>query len=117
VSFFIERLTSLLPPFKKTSQDCLRCEIKEIEASQQLLPKLPGGNTCTQKMLNCLILLITKGAALRMRKTTPCEPVCFPAAIVCNQPEKEFALPWSPSTPNQLAWFKMNCPMEESLIS
>jgi len=83
------------------------------EAAQQLLLELPGVNTCTQKMLNRLIFLVREGATLRMRKATTLR-----MSSDCVQPTREkIALAGSPSTPNQLAWFKMNCSIEESLIS
>jgi hypothetical protein len=68
-------------------------------------------------MVDRLLLLVTKRAAVRMREAASREPVCSPAAIMRDQPEKEFALPGGPRLPNQLARFKEGCSIEESLIS
>jgi hypothetical protein len=67
------------------------CQVREDEPAQQLLPKLLGENAGTQQMVDRL-LLVAKRAAVRVREAAPREPVRSPAAIMCNQPEKEFVL-------------------------
>jgi len=61
------------------------------------LPKLPGENTATQQIVDRL-LLIAKRAAVRMRKAAVRELVRSPAAVMRDQPEKEFAVPGGPKT-------------------
>jgi hypothetical protein len=52
--------------------------------------------------MNGFLLLVTKRATGRVRKTPSSQPISSPISIVHHKPKKELALSWCPRYPNAL---------------
>jgi len=79
-------------------------------------PKLSCEHTSNKKMLDALILLITKRTLFGMGEATPSQSIRCPTMIVSNQPYKEAAFWGRPSFPNALIQRKTNGFFKEYII-
>jgi len=62
-------LPGSLPPISERSPSPVRDQKAEVQRLQNLKPKLPSKDTCGEDVLYCLILLVTEGTLIRMRRT------------------------------------------------